>query len=32
MHRLRLTLRDLPPFWLGVLAGFMLVAVAFALV
>jgi len=32
MHKLRLRLRDFPPFWLGVLAGFMVVAVAYALV
>jgi hypothetical protein len=31
MRKRRLRLRDLPPFWLGVLAGFMVVAAAFAL-
>jgi hypothetical protein len=31
-HKLRLRLRDLPPFWLGILVGFVAVAVAFALV
>jgi hypothetical protein len=32
MHKLQLKLRDFPPFWLGVLAGFMFVALAYALV
>jgi hypothetical protein len=32
MHKLQLKLRNLPPFWLGVLAGFMLVALAYALI
>jgi hypothetical protein len=32
MPKPRLGLRDVPPFWLGVLAGFMVVAVAFSLV
>jgi hypothetical protein len=32
MHKLQLKLRNFPPFWLGVLAGFMFVALAYALV
>jgi len=32
MHKLQLKLRNFPPFWLGVLAGFMLVALAYAVV
>jgi hypothetical protein len=32
MNKLQLKLRNFPPFWLGVLAGSMLVAVAYALV
>jgi len=32
MHKLQLKLRNFPPFWLGVVAGFMLVALAYALV
>jgi hypothetical protein len=29
---IRLKVRDFPPFWLGVVVGFMLVAAAYALV
>jgi hypothetical protein len=32
MHKLQLKLQNFPPFWLGVLVGFMLVALAYALV
>ena len=32
MHKLQLKLRNIPLFWAGVLAGFMLVALAYALV
>jgi hypothetical protein len=32
VETLQLKLRNFPPFWAGVLAGFMLVALAYALV
>jgi hypothetical protein len=31
MHKLQRKLRSFPPFWLGVLAGFMFVVLAYAL-